>query len=200
MDEKTDELRDIFMDVTDSDTVTESQAATKGSLTDDEQTRERLADLVAELRDRYAFETELSDGQYCELALSFYDGASDAELARELDVDRRTVFRARLDLHCFRDRDLDAPFDVEEFRTRVTGGEDVSTAELADEFDVSESTVRRYRRVAEARDESRRANDRYRDEFDSILGDADLAGPLTQEAREDGLDDATEGMETDVSF
>jgi len=200
MDEKTEELRDIFMDVTDSDTVTESQAATKGSLTDDEKARERLADLVAEMRDRYEFETELTDGQLCELALSFYDGASDADLARELDVERRTIFRARLDLHLVRDRDLDAPFDVEAFRKRVAGGEAVATTDLADEFDVSESTVRRYRRVVEAQDESRRANDRYRDEFDSILGDADLAGPLTQEARQDGLDDATEGMETDVSF
>jgi len=200
MDEKTEELRDIFMDVTDSDTVTESQAATKGSLTDDEAARERLADLVAELRERYAFETELSDGQLCELALSFYDGASDADLARELDVERRTVFRARLDLHLFRDRDLDAPFDVEAFRRRITGPEDVATSDLAEDFDVSESTVRRYRRVVEAQDQSRRANDRYRDEFDSILGDADLAGPMTQEARQDGLEDATEGMETDVSF
>ncbi|GAB3691161.1 hypothetical protein GCM10028857_28240 [Salinarchaeum chitinilyticum] len=200
MDEKTEELRDIFMDVTDSDTVTESQAATKGSLTDDEQARDRLADLVAEMRDRYEFETDLSDGQLCELALSFYDGASDADLARELDVERRTVFRARLDLHLFRDRDLDAPFDVESFRRRIAGEETVATSDLADEFDVSESTIRRYRRVVTAQDESRRANDRYRDEFDSILGDADLAGPLTQEARQDGLDDATEGMETDVSF
>jgi len=200
MDEKTEELRDIFMDVSDSDTVTESQAATKGSLTDDDPARERLAEVVAELRDRYGFETDLEDEQCVELVTGFYDGASDADLARRLDVERRDVFRARLDLHLLRERDLDAPFDLDAFRRQVTGAEEVTTGDLADEFDVSPSTVRRYRRIVLAQDESRRANDRYRDEFDAILGDSDLAGPLTQDAREDGLEDATEGMETDVSF
>jgi len=199
MDEKTEELRDIFIDVTDSDTVTESQAAERGSLTDDAAVDERLAELVAEMRERYGFEADFDDEELCRLAHDFYDGADDADLAAELGVGRREIFRARLDLHLFRDRDLEAPFDLDEFRHRVTS-DDAATGDLAEEFDVSPSTVRRYRRVVEAQDQSRRANDRYRDEFDSILGDADLAGPMTREAREDGLEDATEGMETDVSF
>lgn len=200
MDEKTEELRDIFIDVTDSDTVTESQEAERGSLTDDTEVKDRLEELVADMRERYEFDTDLDDDQLCQLVHTFYDGSSDAELARDLDVDRRVVFRARMDLHLLRDRDTDAPFDIEAFRRRVTADGETSASALAEEFDVSESTARRYRRIVSAEDQSRRANDRYRDEFDSILGDADLEGSLTQDATEDGLDDATEGMETDVSF
>lgn len=200
MDEKTEELRDIFIDVTDSDTVTESQTDERGSLTDETAVSDRLEELVADMRERYEFNTDLDDEQLCQLIQQFYDGAADAEIAREIDTDRRVVFRARLDLHLLRDRDTDAPFAMEEFRRRVTADGESSASTLAAEFDVSESTARRYRRIVHAEDESRRANDRYRDEFDSILGDADLEGSMTQEATQDGLDDATDGMETDVSF
>lgn len=200
MDEKTEELRDIFIDVADSETVTESQEATRGSLTDDGEVKPRLLELIGEIRDRYGFTTDLSDQALCEFVYQYFDGATDADLAREFDIDRRTAFRARLDLHLFRERDRDAPFEMQEFRQLVTGSRDVSTGDLAADFDVSESTARRYRRVVEARDESRRANDRYRDEFAELLADADISGALTHDALEDGLDEATDGMETDVSF
>jgi len=95
-------------------------------------------------------------------------------------------------------RDTDAPFEFDAFRRALA--DDASTADLAERFDVSESTVRRYRRVVEAENESRQANDRYRDEFDTILADADLSERITEDVQQDGLEDATEGMETDVSF
>jgi DNA-binding CsgD family transcriptional regulator len=199
MDEKTEELRDIFMDVTDKDTVTESQEETRGSLTDQgDGQRERLESVVGSMRERYDFSTDFSDDDLCGLVELFYDDASDADIARELDASRKTVFRARTDLHLVRDRDRDAPFDLDDLRTRLT--DNPATRDLADEFDVSESTVRRYRRVVRAQTESRQANDRYRDEFDTILADGDLAARMTEEVQEDGLDDATEGMETNVDF
>ncbi|MFC6756633.1 hypothetical protein ACFQER_07955 [Halomicroarcula sp. GCM10025894] len=63
MDEKTEQLRDIFMDVSDEASVTESQAAGRGSLTDtDEATvEERLGETVARMRERYDFRTALDD-------------------------------------------------------------------------------------------------------------------------------------------
>ncbi|WP_323191358.1 conditioned medium-induced protein 4 [Halostella sp. PRR32] len=199
MDEKTEELRDIFIDVTDEDTVTESQEETPGSLTgQDEGKRDRLESVIASMRDRYEFEVDLSDEALVDLVELFYDEESDAEIARQLDISRKAVFRARMNLHLVRDRDRDAPFDLAEFRERLT--EDASTADLADAFDVSESTVRRYRRVVRTENRSRQANDRYRDEFDTILADGGLATNMTEDIQEDGLDDATEGMETDVSF
>jgi len=199
MDEKTEELRDIFIDVTDEETVTESQEETPGSLTDEaEGKREQLAGVIGRMRDRYEFGTDLDDAALADLVELFYDGESDAAIARELDASRKTVFRARLDLHLVRDRDTDAPFDLAALRERLP--EEPSTADLAATFDVSESTVRRYRRVVRAQNESRGANDRYRDEFDRLLADGDLTGGLTEDVQEDGLDDATEGMETDVDF
>ncbi len=196
MDEKTEELRDIFIDVTDEDTVTERQEETRGTLLEDGDVKERLLDVIASMRERYGFGTDLDDEALCQLVHAYYDGATDAEIADELDVARTTVGRARLNLHLVRDRDTDAPFELETLRERS----DESAADLAADLDVSESTIGRYRRALEARERSRRANNRYRDEFDAILSDADLSGDLAESVRRDGLEDATEGMETDVSF
>ena len=198
MDDKTEQLRDIFVSVTDEDTVTESQEQSRGSIARETVDSDRIEELIATMRERYGFETELADEALCSLVVGFYDGERDGEIADELDVDRETVFRARLDLHLLRDRDTDAPFDFDAFRRAVAQEE--STADLADTFDVADSTIRRYRRILAARNESRQANDRYRDEFDSILGDADISSQLATDVQEDGLEDATEGMETDVSF
>ncbi len=196
MNEKTEELRDIFTDVTDGEaTVTESQEDTRGSLERDERSdEERLRSVVQQMRERYAFETPLSDDELITVARGFYDERSDADLAAELGVDEDVVFDARLSLHLVEEADADE-VDLAAIRDRE---EDDAT--LADEYDVSEAQIRRYRRVAKAETQSRTANDRYRDEFDSILADADITERMTTDVREDGLEDATEGMETDVDF
>ncbi|WP_049924472.1 hypothetical protein [Halopiger djelfimassiliensis] len=196
MNEKTEELRDIFTDVTDGEeTVTESQENTRGSLERDERSdEERLESVVTQMRERYGFETALSTEELIEVARAFYDGTSDEAVADELGVDPDEVFEARLSLHLFDEDDADE-VDLAAIRDR-----DEDDATLADEYDVSEEQIRRYRRVAQAEDQSRTANDRYRDEFDSILADAELTGRMTTDVREDGLEDATEGMETDVDF
>ncbi|SIR92870.1 conditioned medium-induced protein 4 [Natronorubrum thiooxidans] len=198
MNEKTEELRDLFTDVTDGEkTVTESQENTRGSLERDERTTtERLENVVAQMRDRYEFETALSDDALITVAKAFYDGDSDADIADDLDadVDAADVFEARLALHLVDESDADE-VDLAAIRDRE---EDDAT--LAAEYNASEAKIRRYRRVAAAEDESRAANDRYRDEFDSILADADLSGRMATDVREDGLEDATEGMETKVDF
>lgn len=194
MNEKTEELRDIFTSVTDEETITESQEDTRGSLEQDERTvEERLESVIGQMRERYGFETTLSTGELIVVAESFYDGDDDAEIAADLGVDEETVFDARLSLHLIRDDDDDG---VDLVAVRETDDDDA----LAAEFDVPEERIDRYRRIAAAREESLAANDRYRDEFDSLLADADIAERMTSDVREDGLEDATEGMETDVSF
>ncbi|MCU4927001.1 conditioned medium-induced protein 4 [Halobacteria archaeon AArc-dxtr1] len=196
MNEKTEELRDIFTSVTDgADTVTESQEDTRGSLEKDEQTVEtRVHGVIARMRDRYGLETDLDDDALTTVATGFYEGASDAEIAADLERDESAVFDARMALHLIDERDADE-VDLVAIRER-----EEDAAALADEYDVDEAAIRRYRRVATARDESRAANDRYRDEFDSILADADISKRMAADVRKDGLDDATDGMETDVSF
>ena len=195
MNEKTEELRDIFTSVTDEETVTESQEETRGSLEQDERSvEERLESVIEGMRDRYDFEMSQSTEDLVALATAFYDGDTDEEMAAALEVDPEEVFSARLSLHLIRETDAE---DVDLATIRDFEGDDET---LAADLGVSVSELRRYREVAKATAESRAANDRYRDEFDSILGEAGLAEPMTTDVREDGLEDATEGMETDVSF
>jgi DNA-binding transcriptional MerR regulator len=198
MDEKTEELRDIFMDVSEEGTVTETQAETRGSLTDRDEdvVEERLAETVGEMRDRYDFATDFDTAEYVTLIREFYEEATDERLADRLDRDRTAVFAARMDLHLLQAADTDAPLEVCELRQRA----DADAATLAAEFDVDTETIRHYRRVVAAEDEARAANFRYRSTFDELLADADLAGGLTDAATRDGLEEAAEDIETDVSF
>lgn len=197
MDEKTEELRDIFVDLTDEDTVTERQSESRGSLTGETST-EGLAAIVAEMRERCGFDTSLDDEALVAVIERFYAGDTDGDIAEALDVDQRTVFRARLDVHLLRESDTDAPFDFETLREFLA--EDRPTSDIAEALGVSESTVRRYRRVVEARDEHRRVSGRFRSEFEDLVATADLTQQLTTDVQEDGLDEATEGMETNVQF
>lgn len=201
MDEKTEELRDIFMDITDEDTVTERQEESRGSLTGDESAvDERLSAVIAEMDEHFGFETKLSDAERCRVVRGYYEGDSDSAIADALDVSRRTVFRARTELHLLRDRDTEAPFDLGRLRDLLE--EDLSTSDIAAKLDVSPTTVRRYSRVIRAQDEARRVSDRFKSEFEDALTDAGIADRLTTDVKEDGLEDATEGTEpeSDVSF
>lgn len=198
MDEKTEALRELFVQVTDEDTVTETQAESRGSLTGDRAASDRLGAVVARMREEFAFGTSLPDEDLVRIVEAFYRGASDTDIASELDVSRRTVVRARLDLHLLRDRDQEPPFALETLERVDREGR--STDEIAKSLDVSPSTVRRYRRVLEAKNEMRRVSERFRSEFEDALVDAELGDSLTRDVTDDGLEDATEGMETDVSF
>jgi hypothetical protein len=175
MDDKTAELRDIFLDATGGEgTVTERQAERRGSLVDvdDPETVDaRLRDLVAAMRERYDFDTDFDPDAYVRLIRGFYDDETDAALADALGVDAETVAWARLDCHLIReaDRGDDAPDAIRE-------------------------------RAVAADREATRANDRFRDAFAELLTDDDLSGRLASDSREDGLREATEDIETDVSL
>lgn len=200
MDEKTQELRDIFVDVAGDSTVTERQAEARGSLAgeDDERIAERLESVISRMKDRYEFNSDLTDEGLCAVVKRFFDGESDGEIAEGLDVTRREVFAARTDLHLLREGDTDAPFDLDELRELIDA--EYSIPEAATVLDAAESTVRRYSRVIATQRESRQVNGRFRDEFEEILTDADLGTRMTEDVRQTGLEDATDGMETDVSF
>ena len=198
MDKKTEELRDIFMDVTDEATVTEKQEETHGSLSSEEKVDERLRDVIGKMRERYDFDTSLSDDELVTVVRRFYAGDEDEEIAGELDTSESTIYRARIDLHLLQQSDTDAPFDVTAFRKLLA--DDASDADCADELDTDEATIRRYRRVVEAQDRARTVNQQFTNEFENILQDRELSDRMTQDIQQDGLDDATEGMETNVSF
>lgn len=196
LDEKTEELRDLFLDVADEETVTERQEETRGSLTDERPVEERLTAVIERMRETYEFDTDWSTEEYRRLVHAFFEESDD--LAAEFDADEDELFRARMDLHLLQDADTDFPFELRELRDRLEAGETLD--ETAAAFEVDEGTVYRARRVQRAREEARTANDRYRDEFEELVADGDLSNRLARDAREDGLAEATEGMENDIEM
>ena len=241
MDDKTADLRDLFVETTGEETVTETQTDARGSLSTDDAdaVEEALSALVGEMVDRYAFDADLPESDLCHVVRAFFDpgtagaGAgswsadADAAVAASLsvDADAETVFRARMDLHLVADADRDGPVPYADLRTLVSAesptdgadagdkGSDVDrdaegNAPVTDDAalaaalpgDVEPATARRYRQVVEADLASRRVNHRYRDAFADLLTDADLSTRLASDARRDGLEEATEDLETDVSL
>ncbi|MGA9399868.1 conditioned medium-induced protein 4 [Haladaptatus sp.] len=198
MDKKTEELRDMFLNMTDEATVTERQEETHGSLSTEEKIQEQLLAVVTEMRERYEFNTTLDDEQLATVVRRFYAGDDDEEIAAELGEREESVARARIDLHLFTLSDTETPFEIE--RLRMLVDDDVSTADCAGELDISEATVRHYQRVLEAKDEARAVNQQYTNEFENILQDREISDRMTGDIQQDGLDDATDGMETNVSF
>ncbi|WP_418284231.1 hypothetical protein [Halorubrum sp. DTA46] len=221
MDEKTSELRDIFVETTGSETVTERQAASRGTLTDRDEAAidERVRELVATMRERYEFATDLDDETYARIARGRFEASDDAAIVEAIGdeqggdgqggdetdepaLDSATVRDARFDLHLVRESDReiddDAGFTYADLTQLTAAGH--SVVECAEELDADIDTVAGYARVARVDITSTRANDRFRDEFRDLLTDADIEGSHAADAREDGLKDATEDMETDVSL
>ncbi|WP_144799630.1 hypothetical protein [Halorubrum depositum] len=228
MDEKTAELRDIFVETTGSDTVTERQAESPGTLTDRDEAAvaERVRELVAAMRERYDFSTPLDDATYVRIARGRFELEDDAAIVAALaegddagalggdegdedggddpepvDVDPDTVRDARFDLHLVREADRavdDAPFDYADLKSLTAEGS--SIVDCAQALDADPDAVAKYARVARVDLTSTRANDRFRDELRDLLTDAEIEGNHAETAREDGLREATEDIETDVSL
>jgi DNA-binding CsgD family transcriptional regulator len=198
--EKAEELRDLFVDVTDESTVTEEREEERGTLPDKDEVDEEIRETVGEMRDEYGFETSLGEDEVVRVVRLYHDGASDAEIARELGDDSldKTVKRARIGLHLFRDSDFDSPFDIDRLRELVDEG--ATNADAADELGVSASTVRSYRQAVEARREADEVDDEYADRFEAVLEDREIAETFTSDAKRDGLEGATEDAEVDVDL
>ncbi len=205
MDEKTEDLRELFVDTTGAETVTDHQEESPGSLTDrdDDAVAARVAELVAAMRDRYGFESGLDDEACRRVVRGFFDGEADATMATDVadgtgTIAPDTIRKARFDLHLVDDDDRDTPFEYAALKQAIAAGRELD--ELAAELDVAPDLVEQYAPVARADLASTRANDRFRDEFRALLTDADIEGSHAATAREDGLREATEDIETDVSF
>jgi hypothetical protein len=190
MEDRTDRLRDIFLDATGEESVTESQTGQRGSLADTA-VEDRFVDAVERMRDRFDFRTDLGTETLRAVVERFYDGETDEDIASALDVSTGAVFTARMDLHLVREAT-----DVDRAALRDSLGDGRTDAEIAAELDADVDRIRRTRRVVESERESRRVGHRFRTEFEEILTDADVAVQRTAAVREDGLDEATEDAET----
>ena len=220
MDDRTAELRDLFVETTGEEAVTDSRTAATGSLSTgdgaDDAVDERLSALVAEMADRDDFGAALPEPDLRRVVRAFFDpddvgsepwsADADAAVAASLstDADAETVFDARMALHLVADADREAPVPYGELRRLVLDAADADDSDAALDAalpaDVTPAAARRYRKVVAADFASRRVNHRYRDAFADLLTDADLSTRLAADARRDGLGDATEDIETDVSL
>jgi hypothetical protein len=201
MDEQTEELRDLFVETTGEETVTADQSEDRGDLGDAvsaEEAETRVRELVGRMRERYAFQSGFDDGELVQVVTGFYADEDDAEIADALDTDAESVLRARLDLHLVRERDREAPLPMDELRELIV--DDVPLDERADRLDADAETVERYSRVIDAERRATRANHRFTDEFAELLTDADLRDSHAADARESGLEEAAEDIETNTQL
>lgn len=197
MDEKTAELRDIFVETTGEEQVTAAQSADRGSLLDDPDD-DRVREVLSRLREETTVETQLSLADHERVVRLFFRTDDDAEIAAELDLDPEVVRQARLDAYLLRERDRQVSFDRERLRRLVAEG--VSPTAAARAVDADEATVRRHTPVIEAEFASRRHNHRFRDELVELLSDAPLSEKLATDTRDDGLEEAAEDIETNVKL
>lgn len=209
MTEKTEELKDIFLEVTDEEAVTESQAETRGSLARSEEgVDERLVAVVERIRERFPFRTDLDDEQLATVVRAYFEGETDDAIAEHLGVDPATVRAARLDCHLQRESDVPESVDLDALRERVddpTETEMPSDSALAAALSADPEAVGRARHVLATRGRARSVSHRFRSEFEDVIADAGLSNRMTESVHEDGLDEATEDIgslesDADVGF
>ena len=136
---------------------------------------------------QYNVQTKLTPEQLSWVVRLFYKGLSDTEIAEQLG-DRalnKTVSRARIKLHLFRETDLKPPFNKDEFIHLTEASRSVK--DMAEILHVAPSTISEYRNIFESQKASER--DGYTKRFLEILSDQDVSERMVTVHAEDGLQD-----------
>lgn len=184
---RTDELRGLVMKIGASTKVVEKQATRHGSLRGSGEIERALLGVVQEMIKQYNIQTKLTAEQLSSVVRLFYKRLSDTEIAEQLG-DRalnKTVSRARIKLHLFRETDLKPPFDRDEF-LRLTEA-NKSVKEMAGILRVAPSTISEYRNIFDSQKAAER--DGYTKRFQEILSDQDVSERMVTAHTEDGLAD-----------
>jgi hypothetical protein len=184
---RTDQLRDLVMKIGATTKVVEKQATRHGSLRGSGEIERALLGVVREMIKQYGIQTKLTAEQLSSVVRLFYKRLSDTEIAEQLG-DRalnKTVSRARIKLHLFRETDLKPPFDKDEF-IRLTDA-NKSVKEMAGSLRVAPSTISEYRNIFDSQKASER--DGYTKRFLDILSDQDVSERMVTAHTEDGLAD-----------
>ena len=184
---RTDQLRDLVMKIGATTKVVEKQATRHGSLRGSGEIELALLGVVREMIKQYGIQTKLTAEQLSSVVRLFYKGLSDTEIAEQLG-DRalnKTVSRARIKLHLFRESDLKPPFDKDEFLR--LGESNKSVKEMAESLHVAPSTISEYRNIFDSQKASER--DGYTKRFLEILSDQDVSERMVTAHTEDGLQD-----------
>lgn len=184
---RTDQLRDLVLKIGATTKVVEKQATRHGSLRGSSEIERALLAVVREMIKQYGIQTKLTAEQLSSVVRLFYKGLSDTEIAEQLG-DRalnKTVSRARIKLHLFRESDLKPPFDKDEFFRLTEASKSVK--EMAEGLRVAPSTISEYRNIFDSQSASER--DGYTKRFLEILSDQDVTERMVTAHTEDGLQD-----------
>ncbi|NPV61269.1 MAG: helix-turn-helix domain-containing protein [Methanotrichaceae archaeon] len=184
---RTDQLRDLVLKIGASTKVVEKQAIRHGSLRGSTEIERALLSVVKEMIKQYNIQTKLSPEQLSSVVRLFYARMSDTEIAEHLG-DRalnKTVSRARIKLHLFRESDLKPPFDKAEFVRLSDAGKSVK--DMAESLGVAPSTISEYRNIFESQRAAER--DGYIKRFLEILSDQDVTERMVTAHVQDGLQD-----------
>jgi DNA-binding CsgD family transcriptional regulator len=184
---RTDQLRDLVLKIGASTKVVEKQATRHGSLRGSGEIERALLGVVGDMIKQYGIQTKLTPEQLSTVVRLFYKGLSDTEIAERLG-DRalnKTVSRARIKLHLFRETDLKPPFDKGEFLRLSDAGKSVK--DMAEALKVAPSTISEYRNIFDSQRASER--DGYTKRFLEILSDQDVSERMVTAHTEDGLQD-----------
>jgi len=185
---RTDQLRDLVLKIGASTKVVEKQATQHGNLRGSSEIEHALLGVAKEMIKTYNIQTKLKPEQLAAVIRLFYKGLSDTEIAERLG-DRslnKTVSRARIKLHLFRESDLKAPFDKAEF-IRLSKAKK-SVKEMAEALGVAPSTISEYRNIFESQQVAER--DKFTKRFEEILSDQDVSERMVaSHISKDGLQD-----------
>ena len=185
---RTDQLRDLVLKIGASTKVVEKQATQHGNLRGSSEIEHALLGVANEMIKTYNIQTKLKPEQLATVIRLFYKGLSDTEIAERLG-DRslnKTVSRARIKLHLFRESDLKAPFDRAEF-LRLSEAKK-SVKEMAEALGVAPSTISEYRNIFESQQVAER--DKFTKRFEEILSDQDVSEHMVaSHISKDGLQD-----------
>jgi DNA-binding CsgD family transcriptional regulator len=185
---RTDQLRDLVLKIGASTKVVEKQATQHGNLRGSSEIERALLGVATEMIKTYNIQTKLIPEQLATVIRLFYKGLSDTEIAERLG-DRslnKTVSRARIKLHLFRESDLKTPFDRAEF-LRLSEAKK-SVKEMAEALGVAPSTISEYRNIFESQQVAER--DKFTKRFEEILSDQDVSEHMVaSHISKDGLQD-----------
>lgn len=115
MDEKTEELRDIFMSVSDDETLVEEQK--EKAITATQSAEERMEDVIGTLQSEHDVELREEMTTVIEIVKEYFQDRSDEEIADELDTPEDAVAHDRITLHLF--HESDPPLGLENTHERA---------------------------------------------------------------------------------
>ena len=116
------------------------------------------------------------------------------EIIEEGYFESFAVARARVRLKLFRELDFKMPFDRERLEELLDTG--MTMKDIADELDVSPSSLREYRHVIEAQKD--KTFDVYLERIRDVMEDRDLSEKMTRAQIADGLSEAIDRTEAEL--